>query len=104
MVEVDQLGKPNVTKFILITNKHHLHLTHDHSTGETTDVEKYPSREISKVELPCIYLMNHEMQVPLAESNDMIPVMHYFFLDNKNEVQLVYPDYKSKSRKFEIID
>ena len=104
VIEVDEDGKPKVTKFILITNKHHLHLTYNHSTEEASDMEMYPSREISKFELPQIYLMNHEMQVPLEDGGDLIPIMHYFFLDNRNEVQLVYPDYKSKSQKYEIID
>ena len=33
----------------------------------------------------------------------MVRVTHHFFVDNRNEVQLVLPDYYSKSRKFEII-
>lgn len=34
----------------------------------------------------------------------MFLVPHHFFVDNKNQVQLVLPDYYSKSRKFEIIN
>ena len=33
----------------------------------------------------------------------MEAVPHYFFVDNKNELHLIYPDYVAKSHKFEII-
>lgn len=31
-------------------------------------------------------------------------LLQFFFIDYKNEIQLMFPDYKSKSKRFEIID
>jgi hypothetical protein len=66
-------------------------------------VHIFPANEISKLALPSIDLQSKQIRVQ-NDLGKVAPMTHYFFVDNKNDVQLLSPDYYSKSRRFEIIN
>jgi hypothetical protein len=99
-------GSPRLTQFVLVTGRNHIHLLYDEknehmekffpidSKNPSTRVRSvYPSSELTKLEQPSIDLQPHTLKVQ-DEYGVMRDVTHYFFLDNKNEVQLIYPNYR----------
>jgi hypothetical protein len=68
------------------------------------EVHKFPSSEITKQMLPCIEMQQIDLKIIDENTNELRLVTHYFFMSNKLEVELVRPDYSSKSRRFEIIN
>ena len=78
--------------------------TYDVDVQKPNEVYTFPSSEINKQMLPCIEMQAIDLKILNENTNEMCLVTHYFFMSNKLEVELVRPDYFSKSRRFEIIN
>ena len=98
MNHTTQSGKNDCIRFVITCHNKHMHIVFNRFKSRVLSKQTYPSNEITKAKLPQIHVQNHNM-------NFQGECLHqYFFMDYKNEIQLMYPDYKSKSKRFEIID
>lgn len=92
----------NVDKivFVMICQQVHMHLCYDFNIGECGEIVTYKlQKAFDRMLDPLIRIDSLNLQY-YDKNNEFQTIQQDFFISNRNQIQLVYPNYHDKSSKY----